>query len=182
MFLGPQHCTGHRACPISPCLPLPAPPACLNHPTHTRLFWPQSGRQAPTLSYWCFSPGLSMKQITEMRVGSHSISIVFAHTMHSLRLCSTRCCGWAFLLPVGASAALQQLGTKKTQAQGAAQAAAGGQSHVPDKSSGRLSCPARCAPSCLPAARSPLLTRLPTSWGWPSLCAWRMATSSTRNR
>lgn len=29
----------------------------------------QVGRAAPTLSYWCFSPGLSMQQITEMKVG-----------------------------------------------------------------------------------------------------------------
>jgi hypothetical protein len=30
----------------------------------------QAGRVTPTLSYWCFTPGLSMQQLTEMKVVS----------------------------------------------------------------------------------------------------------------
>ncbi|PRW44978.1 Regulator of telomere elongation helicase 1 [Chlorella sorokiniana] len=46
------------------------PPWHTSYKVHVHLEKNKSGRQAPTLSYWCFSPGLSMKQITEMRVRS----------------------------------------------------------------------------------------------------------------
>lgn len=164
-------------------------PACRSQPRlpastapHTRLFWLQSGRQAPTLSYWCFSPGLSMKQITEMRVGARGIDILFAHTMHSSRFYSTSRCGWAFSLPVAASAALQQLGTKSRRRVWPKRLQVVNSTCLTHCAAASQLLPARFAPSCLPAARCPLWTRLPTSWGWPSLCAWRTATSSTRNR
>lgn len=50
----------HCAVPaLSPC-PAPVPCSCA-----CRL---QNGRVTPTLSYWCFSPGLSMQQLTDMKV------------------------------------------------------------------------------------------------------------------
>lgn len=48
------------------------PPRCyklLRRLPHPRPLM-QAGRQAPTLSYWCFSPSLSMQDIKDMQVGA----------------------------------------------------------------------------------------------------------------
>lgn len=43
---------------------------CAVCPPYRLLNCMQTGRAAPTLSYWCFSPAFSMKALTDMKVGA----------------------------------------------------------------------------------------------------------------
>ncbi|GAB4815023.1 hypothetical protein N2152v2_002069 [Parachlorella kessleri] len=46
------------------------PPAHLGYRVHVHLEKARDGRMLPTLSYWCFSPGQTMAQLAQMKVGS----------------------------------------------------------------------------------------------------------------